>query len=235
MANSVGEELYERGLNLQAVFQFQQIPDALKKRIIQCEPESADYQHLILLGNGGSQFWESMHRQRAMSDEDEDPVDNYFIRTIENTFDADPTYRIMYPGNHLLPLQELGKLVGWHHDSPLGLGIHPVFGLWFAYRGIIMTNTEFIPAVDDFDAPSESPCASCDQKPCITACPAAAVTKSGLKIKLCTGYRLESDSRCQSRCVSRLVCPIGRDYRYLEEQMAYHYGHSLASIKKYMA
>jgi epoxyqueuosine reductase len=234
MLNSVAEELYERGLNLQAVFQFNQIPDTLKTRIVQCEPDAARYQYLILLGNGGTRFWESMQRHRTRNLLDENPVDNYFIRSVENTFAANPDYRIIYPGNHLLPLQSLGKLVGWHHDSPLGLGIHPVFGLWFAYRGMILSNTEFIPATDDFDAVPESPCASCQEKHCINACPAAAVTSSGLKIKPCTSYRLESDSRCQTRCISRLVCPIGRDYRYLEEQMAYHYGHSLASIKKYM-
>ena len=235
MANSVAEELYERGLNLQAVFQFSQIPETLKKRIIQSEPCSDRYQHLILLGNGGSRFWESMQHHRTRSLQDDNPVDNFFIRSVENAFDADPDYRIIYPGNHLLPLQGLGKLAGWHNDSPLGLGIHPVFGLWFAYRGIILSNTDFIPAADDFDTQFESPCAACQNKPCINACPAAAVTRSGLKIKPCSNYRLESDSRCQSRCISRLVCPIGRDYRYLEEQMTYHYGHSLASIKKYMA
>jgi hypothetical protein len=235
MANSVAEELYDRGLNLQAIFQFDQLPDVLKAKIVQCEPESTRYQRLILLGNAGSQFWQSMQHHRIRITQDEDPVDNFFIRTVENTFDTDPDYRIIYPGNHFLPLQDLGKLAGWHHESPLGLGIHPVFGLWFAYRGVIMSNSDFIPATDDFDTTSESPCASCDQKPCIPACPADAVTKSGFKIKPCSNYRLEPDSRCQSRCVSRLVCPIGRDHRYLEEQMAYHYGHSLTSIRKYMA
>lgn len=235
MANSVAEELYERGLNLQAVFQFDQLPDALQKQIAQCEPESARYQRLILFGNGGSRFWQSMQRHRTRIEQEADAVDNYFIRTIENLFDVDSDHRIIYPGNHRLPLQALGKLAGWHHDSPLGLGIHPVFGLWFAYRGVIMSNTDFTVLAENSDIPSASPCESCDEKPCIAACPATAVTDSGFKVKLCSEYRLQSDSRCQSRCVSRLVCPIGRDYRYVEDQMAYHYGHSLASIKKYLA
>lgn len=235
MAHSVAEELYERGLNLQAVFQFDQLPDELQQRIVQCEPESAHYRTLILLGNGGSRFWQSMQQHRTKSEQEVDPVDNYFTRTVENLFDADSDYRIIYPGNHLLPLQALGKLAGWHHDSPLGLGIHPVFGLWFAYRGLIMSNTNITMLAENFDIPSASPCVSCDEKPCIKACPAMAVTLSEFKVQPCSDYRLESASRCQSRCVSRLVCPIGRDYRYLEAQMAYHYGHSLASIKKYLA
>jgi hypothetical protein len=235
MANSLAEELFERGLNLQAGFQFDQLPETIRKRIVQCEPGADRYQQLILLGNGGVRFWETMQRQRTRSMQDEDPVDNFFIRTVENIFDSVPDYRIIYPGNHLLPLQPLGKLAGWHHDSPLGLGIHPVMGLWFAYRGIILSNSSFIPVAEESELDSESPCATCREKPCITACPAAAVTRSGLKIKPCSNYRLESDSRCQTRCISRLVCPIGRDYRYLEEQMSYHYGHSLTSIKKYMA
>ena len=235
MVNPVAESLYEHGLNLQAVFRFEELPVALRQTFILQEPKSTDYQYIILLANGGSRYWQSMQQAGSQTEQQSDPVDNYFYQIINDLLEPYFEYKVVYPGNHFLPLQGLGKLAGWHHESPLGLGIHPVFGLWFAYRGVILSNTKFSPIESDMAHGSESPCRSCQGKPCIAACPANAVLASGFKVGQCSDYRLQSESGCQSRCMARLACPTGKEYRYQTAQMTYHYQHSLTSIKKYFA
>jgi epoxyqueuosine reductase len=227
----VAEELLELGFNLQATFIFEKLPEAVRHEIARREPVSVHYRHLILLGSGGSMIWPSMTQDPGTKMQEPDPVDNYTIRAVRKVFDSDVI--IVYPTNRLIPLQALGKLAGWHHDSPLGLGIHPVFGLWFAYRAVIMSRAGFTPLAGEIDGQAGSPCESCRDKPCITACPASAAIESGFGVQRCSDYRMEPDSSCQSRCISRLACPVGRDHRYLPDQMAYHYRHSLAAIRRY--
>ena len=41
-------------------------------------------------------------------------------------------------------LQNLGQLLGWHTSSPLMIGIHPEYGLWSAYRVLMLANTDFL-------------------------------------------------------------------------------------------
>jgi epoxyqueuosine reductase len=226
----VPEKLLELGFNLQATFLFAHLPGELRHEITRREPESARFQHLILLANGGPVFWQNMKRDPGVKVEEPDPVDNYTTRVVRNFFGNDAI--IVYPRNRMIPLRALGKLAGWHHDSPLGLGIHPIFGLWFAYRAVIMSHAIFTPVADAIDGRSESPCESCRDKPCITACPASAVIESGFEVQRCSDYRMEPDSSCQSRCISRLACPVGRAHRYVPDQMAYHYHHSIAAIKR---
>ena len=36
-----------------------------------------------------------------------------------------------------------------------------------------------------------------------------------------------------ARCVAREACPMGVEHRYDAEQMAHHYGASLATIRRY--
>lgn len=228
---TLAAELLALGFNLQATFEFEQLPSTLHREMIRREPESAGFRYLILLGNGGSVFWRHLKQADARQDKEQHPVDVYTRRMVESSFGDDA--RIVYPGNHLLPLQLLGKLAGWHHDSPLGLGIHPVFGLWFAYRAVILSHAEFTPAAVETEDPMESPCDSCGDKPCIAACPALAASESGFEVQPCSDYRLQIDSPCQSRCISRLACPVARAHRYAPDQMTYHYDFSLEAIKRY--
>ena len=223
MAISKAHKLFKEGLNLQAVFKLSQLPDGIKEDIDRYAPGAEAYQYLIVLASAGSEFWRNMRQSKEGGS---DPVDSFFIRCAENIFEGED-YNIIYPGNHFLP-----ELAGWHHDSTMGLGIHPEFGLWFAYRGLVLSNSEFIPYSESSES-AGSPCETCRFKFCVQVCPANAVTTDGYRVQACKDYRLASKSLCQTRCVSRQACPIGKEHRYLLEQLQYHYGFSLAAIRKY--
>ena len=136
--------------------------------------------------------------------------------------------RLLYPGPLPLPLQQLGALAGWHHPSPLGLGIHPHYGLWFAYRAALLTDAELAltPRLE-----AASPCASCADKPCVSACPVGAVSvDAAFDLNACVDWRLRPDSSCRAGCAARQACPAGAQWRYTPEQTGYHAHRSLAAL-----
>jgi epoxyqueuosine reductase len=124
-------------------------------------------------------------------------------------------------------LQQLGELAGWSHPSPLGQGINPTYGVWFAYRAVFLTTAE-LPLTGG--APRPSPCDACLDKPCLSACPAGAVQPARFDIDGCANYRLQPASPCADRCLARMACPYFPEHRYSLEQIRYHYGRSLETL-----
>jgi hypothetical protein len=57
------------------------------------------------------------------------------------------------------------------------------------------------------------------------------VTEEEFDFKKCFKYRQHPTSKCKDRCIARISCPVAPDARYPEEQIKYHYGRSLKSLK----
>ena len=113
--------------------------------------------------------------------------------------------------------------------SPLGLLIHPEYGLWHGYRGAILFGADAL-AKSGYTRPSATgmvnhPCDDCVDKPCLSRCPVEAFGPDGLAVSACRDYLASAKGRegCMvSGCVARDACPAGRDYRYGEEQIRFH-------------
>ncbi|MDX1523803.1 MAG: hypothetical protein R3264_19405 [Anaerolineae bacterium] len=223
--------LADHGLNLYAVFDCATLPADIGQMIAATGLSPADYARLVLLGNGGTGFWPAL---QAYGMRTEHPVDHFSL-TLAQTFITgylgDPPTLIAYPGDYAIPLQRLGQLAGWSHPSPLGLGISPVYGVWFAYRVAFFTTLP-LPVTEQFI--TQSPCDTCLDKPCISACPVRAVRGIDVfDIPTCMDYRLSSNTTCADRCLSRLACPYFPQHRYPLAQVQYHYRRSLESIRLY--
>lgn len=221
--------LSQHGLNLFAVLNCAAIPAKTAALFQQAAVPLEQYSRLVLIGNGGRRFWEALQKHGLNG---EHPVD-HFSETITRQFiraylpEGDIFW--LFPSELLVPLQQLGALAGWGHDSPLGLGISAEYGLWFAYRAAFLT-TAALPVVTQPWQPS--PCDSCEGKPCITACPATAVRAvEAFDVPACAAFRLTAGSPCADRCLSRLACPIAPQHRYSLEQIQYHYGRSLPILQ----
>ncbi len=222
-------ELDTMGFNLHASFEIERLPPPLHEELTRREPKSTAFRYLLLVSDGGSSLWRNMMQQRGSEPQERDPVDTFTRRCLQSLLGNDAA--IIYPGNHFIPLQGLGSLAGWHHTSPLGLGIHPEFGLWYAYRAVILSNEALTPLTD---APGgESPCADCDDRPCIAACPASAALESGFNVRACSSFRLPGDSPCESTCLARQACPVDAEHRYGVDQMTYHCQASVAAIRRF--
>lgn len=225
------DNLRRDGLNLFSILVVGRLPQALVRRLAECDFPCSEQSRIVLIGNGGGTFWEAL---RTAERHQPDPIDHFSSAAAHRFADqvlSGEDYRLLYPGDSPLALQQLGTCAGWHAPSPLGLGINPQWGLWYAYRAVLLTN-EPLPEVR-MPAPL-SPCETCSEKHCLSLCPARALSEAeAIDMKQCAGYRLSVESGCADRCLARLGCPVSRDQRYTLEQIQYHYRHSLETLRHY--
>ncbi|CAN7331146.1 ferredoxin [Neorhizobium sp. LjRoot104] len=175
---------------------------------------------VVLLGNVGGSIWPAFTEWRKAHD-GPDPLDTWsktLIRPLAELlgaaayFPSDPPWQ---------PFQQWAMKAEGLKSSPLGILIHPEFGLWHGYRGAL----GFPYAIENSPDGAEHPCESCADKPCLSACPVNAVSLSGFDIPRCRAY-LASDAgkaTCMvSGCVARNACPVGARYRYPPKQLEFH-------------
>lgn len=216
----------QAGLNRQHLFNLASLPDEIRAKL----GDTADFRQLILLGHGGKKLWECV---QAAGLPGEDPIDDYVMQRVRRIFAhhlANKNYRIVYPGEAPVGLQQLGKLAGWHQPSPFMVGIDAEWGSWFAYRAVILADTDFLPVLP---VDRSKPCLSCADQPCLSACPAGAVTTEAFALDKCLAYRQSADAACQFTCLARIACPVGREHRYSADQLRHCYGISLRMIRQF--
>lgn len=222
--------LNRAGLNLQAVFDLDQLPAAMAAELCRgCGP-AHPYRQLILLGHGGKTLWESVI---AAGIDAAHPIDDFSIRTTEQWFGAQfagKAHEIIYPGNIPVGLQALGKLAGWHHASPFMIGINREWGSWYAYRVVLLADSDLPPSTP---VASPSPCESCKDKPCLASCPGGALEGDAFALAKCVGYRKQAASLCRATCIARSRCPVAAEHRYCDEQIAHTYSISMKVIEQH--
>ena len=221
--------LADAGLNLLAILDCTTLPTAVAAPMLASGVPLNEYWRLVLLGHGGRRLWAALQDWGMQT---ADPVDHYTLaitRQFIHDYLGNPPVCWLYPQtDYLVPLQQLGALAGWSYPSPLGQGIHPEFGVWFAYRAAFLT-TANLPLKVEPKRPS--PCTSCVAKPCVTTCPVGAVQIDHFDVDGCAHYRLHDDSPCADRCLARLACPFFPEHRYTLPQIQYHYRHSWGTLR----
>ena len=230
------------GLNRHAVFDLADLPDDIVGSIA---GGTKGYRQLILIGHGGRALWEEVTKSGIGG---RDPIDDFTLRTIRQWMSEcqpDSRYAILYPGLQPIALQRLGALAGWHHAAPFMVGIDGEWGTWYAYRAVMLADTHFAPSPAVDRAPKTtgpwaqvplggvSPCAACQTKPCIAACPASAMADGAFSLQKCVAWRKQDGSTCALTCLARVACPVGSDHRYCTEQLAHSYSISLQTIREH--
>jgi len=164
-----------------------------------------------------------------------DPVDEHAAHAIEGfrrQVEAVASTSLLWPSASYdpVPVTAIANRAGWAHRSPLGLGIHPEFGLWMAYRGVVLIAA---PALPRRAASSASPCDSCEDRPCISSCPVGAVGgPDGLAVVPCFDERQRPGAPCGDGCRARLACPVGAAHRYGFEQLRHHTAAAVRSWRR---
>jgi hypothetical protein len=99
--------------------------------------------------------------------------------------------------------------------------IHPGYGLWHSYRFALL-GADF--EGGQAQSPGESPCISCDAKPCLHRCPVDAFDTSGYDVDRRANYlRPTPQPECHSTgCLARYACPVATDLSYTSEQGQFH-------------
>ena len=176
---------------------------------------------VALVGNIGSSFWAEFIQSPEYIDGASNPLDRWSER-IANEIAPGLNAKPVFPsqGPPYLPFQQWAKRAEALHQSPLGLLIHPQFGLWHAYRFALLINEH----IDQTPAQQDSPCLSCIDRPCLNTCPVNAISTAGYDVDNCASYLKQNTSAdCfQHGCMARFECPTARNYRYLDAQSQFH-------------
>lgn len=179
---------------------------------------------VVLIGNIGSSLWPAFSRWRNNQPDGggSDPLDTWskevigpiaVIAKAAAWFPSDPPWQ---------PFQQWAMRAEGLKASPLGILIHPAYGLWHGYRGAL----GFAVPVEDEPAPHGAhPCDACPDQPCLTTCPVAAVHEHAFDVPACRSHLRtpQGQGGCMARgCLARAACPVGAEYRYEDTQLRFH-------------
>lgn len=180
--------------------------------------ELADIQTIVLAGMAGREGWSAFAASPEAGDGLADPLDRWSRRMIE-ALAAELGGRALFPfgGPPFLPFQRWAQRAEPVHASPIGILIHPRYGLWHSYRGALGFR-QALAIVQPAVAPS--PCESCTGRWCLSACPVGAFSSAGYDVAACAGHlRSAAGADCMDfGCRTRRACPVGAEQAYGPEQ-----------------
>ncbi|MDE2183698.1 MAG: hypothetical protein KGJ78_11830 [Alphaproteobacteria bacterium] len=176
---------------------------------------------LVLLGFDGRQGWDAFAASSEARDGEPNGLDRWSRRVVGALATAhEATALFPFNGPPWLPFQRWAQKAEPLHPSPLGMLVHPDWGLWHSWRGALAFTTRF-----DLPPPDirSGPCETCVPKPCLSACPVAAFGPAGYDVKRCVDHLDRSrGADCMDGCPVRRACPVGRAHRYSAQQAGFH-------------
>ena len=183
----------------------------------------------ILVGNTGSPIWTAFSGSAEFKDGLIDPLNRWTERVV-GAIAEQYHCRAFYPfGEPFWPFQRLAQRAMGIRPSPLGILIHPEFGLWHAFRAVLITDSasELVDEVRKlikFPPKLIHPCDSCVDKPCLSACPVGAFSGEALDLEACFRHiDSNQDPHCMTLgCRARDACPVGVQYRNTDAQVQFH-------------
>jgi hypothetical protein len=171
----------------------------------------------LIVGNAGGAMWRAF---APNIDGEPNPLDRWTKKVVDpiaEEFGA----RAVYPfGPDAPPFQRWAVRAETLYPSPLGILIHPEYGLWHAYRAaLLFAERLHLPRLSD----TRSPCDDCAERPCLSACPVGAFSNARYDVAACATHISEPAASCHSLgCLARAACPIGREWRYPNAQLYFH-------------
>ena len=175
----------------------------------------------LLIGNVGGSHWEVFQSSPEAGDGKPDPMNRWterVIAPISTVFSCQARYPF---GEDIWPFQRYAQAATGMKQSPIGLLIHPEYGLWTAFRAALMFEGLNLPKRS---VSKPHPCDDCSAKPCLSTCPINAFTKAGFAYQDCRSYlRTSAGKKClNSGCLARKSCSVGREYLYEDDHQAFH-------------
>ena len=219
-AKSLADGLSAHGLILRGGFQpaeedgLPPLPDGRPARL------------LMLVGNAGPALWRAFSQAPEAQDGDPHPLNRWTRRVVEEVaagFEASALYP--FEIRPAWPFQRWAQWAEPVFPSPLGLLIHPEFGLWHAYRAALLFAE---PRSLAPPARATHPCEVCAEKPCLTACPVGAFkpAEGGVRydVPACLNH-IEGPAGhdcLEAGCRARRACPVGAEWRSEPAQAGFH-------------
>jgi hypothetical protein len=178
----------------------------------------AEVRTLVLAGMAGREGWSAFAASPEAHDGADHPLDRWSRRVIGRLARALGAKGLFpFGGPPFWPFQQWARRAEPVHPSPIGLLIHPRYGLWHSYRGALAFREAL--AVPE-PAAVPSPCESCSGRWCLRACPVGAFSAAGYDVAACVGHlnsTAGADCMCFG-CRARRACPVGAEHAYGVEQ-----------------
>lgn len=175
----------------------------------------------LLLGNVGGSFWPAFSASGFLDDGLADPM-NRWTQRIAVEVATELSSEVRYPfGDPVWSFQRYAMEATDMQPSPLGILIHPKYGLWVAFRAALVFGEEIeIPPPPEI----EHPCDSCEDKPCLSVCPVSAFSNHSYAVDQCRAHLAsgEGNDCLEGGCLARRACPVGRDHVYRPDQQRFH-------------
>ena len=181
----------------------------------------ADLRTIVLIGVAGRSGWDAFAASDEARGGQDHPLDRWSRRVI-NGLAVELGAAALFPfgGPPNLPFQQWALRAEPVHPSPIGMLIHPAYGLWHSYRGALgFADALDIPAHEA----TPSPCETCRERPCLGACPVGAFSAGGYDVPACAGHLTSSaGADCMERgCRARRACLVGAEHAHGADQAAF--------------
>jgi ferredoxin len=221
--DEICRRIAEAGLTCRGAFH----PDAASG--VPALPDGRNCATLVLLGLVGEVNWPAFAAAPEARDGRPDPLDRWSRRVTGTLAEACGAGALHpFDGPPFLPFHAWAQQAEPVFRSPLGILIHPDWGLWHSYRGALAF-------ADRLDLPprpvATSPCDACAGKPCLGACPVGAFSLSGYDVAGCSGHlSVPAGLPClEGGCRARRACPVGAGHRHGAAQAGFHMQSFLAA------
>ena len=164
-------------------------------------------------------------RQDPTRIEDENPLDQYTERCFSSALDDFTQKTIVRYAHSMQPsplaMQHLSESCGFAQRSKSHLCLHPIYGSWIGFRGVILFEKPY--EIPDFR--SGTGCTASCAKTCERAFEQAVV--------LLKEQSHEEIGRSWRRWAQvRMLCSVGQQHRYSESQLEYHYTHNKEILRR---
>jgi hypothetical protein len=188
-------------------------------------PSGLEAGTLALVGFLGGENWPAFAASPEASDGAPDPLDRWSRRIVGAIAD-ELGAKALFPfgGPPFLPFMRWAQRAETLFVSPLGLLIHPDYGLWHSFRGALAFRMRM--ELPD-RAPRAHPCETCADRPCLTACPVGAYkpgAPGAYDVATCVSHiKAPEGAECMERgCLARRACPVGAAHTYAPVQARHH-------------
>lgn len=215
LAKDIDRELSVFGLRIRGVKVFDEVTPI----------EGLDACCVALIGHVGGENWDQFQNwwSRNGHQEIEHPLDAWskeIIKPLAQKYDGVavfPSDEPYYPfQNWAIGSERLSQ-------SLINLLISEEFGTWHGYRGAIVFKNKLEFSINE-DL-SLDLCTTCEDKPCLSACPVSAFSGDEFLYSDCQSYlsTQEGEATCMTQgCSARNACPYGVEYKYKSPQMKFH-------------
>ena len=162
-----------------------------------------------------------------------DPLDDYSTECIseaiwELTREGDISWDTFYVAGEvperLVSMQRVALTAGLcYHDAETQLAIHPTFGAWVAFRAVVVIDA---PSGLGATPPPRLDCLLGEEEKAAAREAMAAALRASDEANLCTQLHGEKGMETDVRLAwakLRDCVRVGREHRYSEEQLVYHY------------